>query len=144
MSISAKLLAAVLARDKGKCAECGLDCRRIERKLRRMQDAVRRPGTVEGYDVLDVRINWLFQYRERLRKRGFDMGSKRARFAILAPVKRLWQVHHVQERVIGGDDSVANLLTLCRPCHARETADLNHAQARGKRMTPRCYSGKEK
>lgn len=65
--------------------------------------------------------NWRhWRNRKRvLRRDNFTCRSCRCRF----PAESL-EVHHVDEQVRGGDDSLDNLVTLCLPCHRRETRRL--------------------
>lgn len=61
-----------------------------------------------------------FQATKILRRMGFNSGME------------LFQVDHIQPRILGGTNSLDNLRTLCVPCHKRVTAKLanNRSQNR--------------
>ena len=93
---------AVLDRDKGVCAACGLDCdafgKRMVKRLRQLRD--RRLGS--------ERIKRL---RDAVVKRGFD-----------GLIDSPWQADHIVARSEGGSSLMGNIQTLCTPCHKSKTA----------------------
>jgi 5-methylcytosine-specific restriction endonuclease McrA len=85
----------VRRRDRGICADCGLDTYATRRQLRG------RGSTA------------------RLRERGFK------------PRKSLWELDHIVPLIDGGSHDMANLQTLCTPCHKRKTArEASHRRER--------------
>jgi len=88
--------ARVLRRDKGICADCGIDTFAL-------RDAMRDLGLLEHY--------FPFQHSPRkhlareLAKRGFKSGGA------------LWHMHHVRPVAKGGSYELSNLVTLCLRCH---------------------------
>lgn len=87
-------------RDKGVCAACGDD-------TKRMRDAiwlVRGCGAVEFIEMVKLTIlSW-----------GYDVSNLYG--------KDLWQADHIVARHLGGDNKLTNLRTLCVPCHKAVTA----------------------
>ena len=47
------------------------------------------------------------------------------------------QVHHRKHRSQLGDDSLANLVTLCAYCHMEEHGQLSYSKAAMRQMSPR-------
>jgi len=91
---------AVSKRDKGVCARCGIDTRKLERILRRAQ-GLGAPRT----DCHSIKR---------------DLGFTRYHW---------WEVHHTQPVSEGGGlCGLENLETLCIPCHNKETAELRRRQ----------------
>jgi len=64
--------------------------------------------------------------RRRVRGRG---RARRLRALGFRPRGSLWELDHVVPLADGGGHALANLQTLCTPCHARKTA--SEARARG-------------
>ena len=95
---------AVLDRDKGVCAVCGLDCdafeKRMRNRLRQLRD--RRLGS--------ERIKRL---RDAVVKRGFD-----------GLIDSTWQADHIVARSEGGSSLMENIQTLCTPCHKAKSAEM--------------------
>jgi 5-methylcytosine-specific restriction endonuclease McrA len=86
------LRAQVFQRDRGICAECGLDTEKLRRRLRRLPR------------------------RERLRNAS-SMG--------VDPMRSLWHADHVIPVIEGGGQcDLANMRTLCVPCHKQATRTL--------------------
>jgi 5-methylcytosine-specific restriction endonuclease McrA len=111
----------VLARDKGVCAACGLDCVQLRREL--VETAVSAGHEVE----ITTAILRAGPYAERCRELGLT--GERARLR-----RRLWEVDHVVAVVEGGGCcGLDNLQTLCWRCHARATAELAARRAQRKR-----------
>jgi 5-methylcytosine-specific restriction endonuclease McrA len=82
----------VFQRDRGICAECGLDTERLRRRLHRLP----RPKRLKQASTL-----------------GID------------PARSLWQADHVIPVVEGGGQcDLANMRTLCIPCHKQATRIL--------------------
>jgi 5-methylcytosine-specific restriction protein A len=106
---------AVLARDRGVCCACGLDTVALMSFLRQPL------GTLDEYRRVAT-IAWL-------------LGYWRSRGSVVCEVVHLrqsplWQADHIVPVVDGGSDlGLANLRTLCTPCHRAETAALRRALA---------------
>lgn len=100
--------AAVLARDRGICAACGMDTigKRAEVLVR----------------LVDLPPAGQVELRLRLRTVGF-------------PLSRAcwWEADHVQAIHAGGADDLANLQTLCLGCHADKTRTDAAAHPRWRR-----------
>ena len=95
----------VFERDKGVCAECGVDCELLFRNLR---------GLPWG------------ERRELCRQYGIPIHRLNGR--------RIWDVDHVEEVARGGGAcGLENLQTLCIPCHARKTARFAAERAASKK-----------
>jgi hypothetical protein len=112
-------------RDRGVCCVCGLDTVALKGALHAI--AARHYPMTE-HDYLEAAtLLWLLD---------FDASASNARYwgfrwarAFLGP-RTLWQADHVVPVVDGGADlGLANLRTLCIPCHRRETAALRRALA---------------
>lgn len=110
--------AMVFERDRGECAECGCDTKRLDRILRHARGT---PSTIPHHKrrrqwrTLPPADDWL---RKKLAEMGFrELG-------------RLWDMAHIRDVADGGGirpgmtaaEILANLRTLCTPCHKAETA----------------------
>jgi 5-methylcytosine-specific restriction protein A len=90
----------VLARDRGVCASCGVDCLLAERQLKRLRGAAR----------LKAFLDWGLRAGSSLRA-----GSR----------KTLWDADHIVPVVEGGGEcDLENIRTLCLKCHCAATAEL--------------------
>ena len=99
----------VLARDHGVCASCGVDCVRLRRLCRMVRHR-------EGWDA------WRY-----LARHYGSLGWPET------TVRDMWEAHHIVERVRGGGNELSNLVTVCVPCHKRETARLAAERAAARR-----------
>ena len=101
-------------RDRGVCRICGLDCWLLERVLAHVRYS-----------------SWAVTGEERQENRKMVRDTLRA--LGLRAHGSLWEVHHIVERKRGGTDDLANLMTLCRQCHADETRRFAAERARERR-----------
>jgi len=95
-SSTSYLRECVLARDRGICAECGIDTLRLRRSVMRLPFAAR---------------------MQRIRELIGSGAAARRR-------KSWWEADHILAVVEGGDSSLDNIRTLCIPCHRFATAVL--------------------
>ena len=107
----------VLARDHGVCAICGRDCLALEARIAAFRN---RPG---GQWTRSRRLQrWIARF-------GLDL------------YRTLWDADHILPVVEGGgpdsgqtlEQIMANLRTLCRCCHKRETRALARRRAEQRR-----------
>lgn len=116
--------AKVKERDRGVCADCGLDTVAFARALHRLDRGHVPPG------------------RHYVRTRGWIRGqqflrARQIRLDLRIPAHRfdeLWDADHIVPQVEGGPQTMENLRTLCIWCHRRVTAELHvrlAAQRRG-------------
>lgn len=110
----------VFQRDKGVCAACGCDTRRLERVASKAMDSYRdltkwlpafipKPGSASyfgwsGKPVWDVWVSVGFNVRYE--------GT-------------LWEADHIKELSNGGDGGLDNVQTLCVPCHKAKTRKMH-------------------
>lgn len=107
--------AKVLARDRGICAECGVDCVRLRGFLRAAMRHFVPMGASSETRSFGFWSAVSKEIREQLRAAGFSTYGDR----------RLWEADHVVPVVEGGGScGLENLRTLCQRCHKRETARL--------------------
>ncbi len=101
--------AAVRRRDKGVCARCGLDTKKLRSELRELTHKYGRDGEAYRAYVLFMWGRWAFR-------------------------SQLWQMNHKQAVSEGGEIwGLENVETLCTPCHQAETKRLRGRLAwRGK------------
>lgn len=111
---SAYLRAKVHERDRGVCAECGLDCDAIEERLRRMTWEQKRRAAAE---VSRMGFDWDPGYGGRV---------------------SLWDADHIQALDEGGAGwDLDNVQTLCQPCHKDKTAEQAGRRGKQRRLLSR-------
>lgn len=106
----------VAKRDVGICADCGCDTAKIERIYRHAQDSLRSHRDAYGL-FCALRVTW-----QRI---GFNSG------------RSFWEADHIREVVRGGTSELANLQTLCCPCHKAKTKRLAAERAQERRLAKR-------
>ena len=95
----------VLERDRGVCAQCGVDCLAAWKHLKRLRGAA----------SLKARLEW-----------GLRLGS--------AGRKSLWDADHIVPVVEGGGEcDLENIRTLCLKCHRAVTAQLREKRLKANR-----------
>lgn len=94
----------VFERDRGVCKLCGLDTEAVlaEKTASHMADGVT-AGHARKLAVQAVLIVWGYPQLKR---------------------RMLWDMDHAQPVVLGGTNDMANLRTLCIPCHKLQTKNL--------------------
>ncbi len=97
-------------RDRGVCAQCGLDTDSITRRLIAMDREAKRAATLE------------------LAKLGFKLKPYRS------ALYSLWEADHVVPLAEGGSYSLDNIQTLCVPCHKEKTAEQAARKAKQRRL----------
>jgi hypothetical protein len=94
------LRSRVAKRDRGRCAQCGLRCRDLEKGLRLLRDVLRRQGKSKVYGDL---------------RRALKIESRLT----------LWDADHIRAVVDGGGEcGLDNMQTLCLWCHRQKTAAM--------------------
>ncbi len=121
----------VLKRDKGVCAECGIDCVQLQKDLRALLSETRKARALDLHDCLPL----TFEIQDRTHAYGAriaELGLKGERARLR---RRLWDMDHaVPVSEGGGSCGLDNLRTLCWRCHARATGELRRRlNARAKR-----------
>jgi 5-methylcytosine-specific restriction endonuclease McrA len=120
--------AAVFGRDRGVCAECGIDTDKLARWLAELP----RWSPTHGY-ILGRNDRFVTH------RMGAVLGRHHGRALTLLgrlwdvrlPLgARLWEADHRLPIAEGGSDEFENLRTLCRKCHTLETAALKARLAR--------------
>lgn len=101
-------------RDRGVCRICRCDTE----KLRRVASHANRHNGRRGWRP------WSFR----------GSGAAWLRSLGFRPRTALWQADHVTPRCYGGGNELANLRTLCLPCHKSVTTELAAARAAERRM----------
>ena len=114
--------AKVKERDRGICADCGLDTVALARALRRLENATWRRGRAGCGRIRTAQ--WM---RAREIKRALRIPSHR--------FDEFWDADHIVPQAEGGPHSMENLRTLCIWCHRRVTADLHARLAVRRRLT---------
>ena len=127
---------AVERRDRGVCAICGLDTRRLELRLRQaLAGRSRAPGWLRRAAAEAGVVRWKWEL-----SRAFRLVSTRPlmeRFEAMGFSRKaaLWEADHALPVVEGGGScGLENLRTLCRPCHVDETRRLRRRR-RGQGVT---------
>jgi hypothetical protein len=107
----------VKQRDKGVCADCGLDTQRLKRIL---DHAARSYYEIRNGIGSTERTWWRGDFsREEaslLARLGFDRNIS------------FWQADHIIEVVNGGESTLENAQTLCVPCHKAKTKQMHAAR----------------
>lgn len=128
----------VWMRDRGVCAECGVDAEQAERRfhITSVWEWVRKHDRVGSWHR---RHSWMTPCPEFLHPKNdrFQWHSPRVQAAIKKRIDRIvadgwsllrtswWQADHIVPVVEGGGQcGIANLRTLCERCHRRATAAL--------------------
>lgn len=114
----------VFARDRGVCEACGLDTVALKHWLETL-----RRETEHGQDraAEAATVLWLLDW-EPSRRRSPEHIAYWWPWSVLW--RPLWQADHVVPVAEGGADlGLANLRTLCTPCHQRETRALRARMA---------------
>lgn len=114
----------VRQRDKGVCALCGFDTGRLVRVLHRVAERTWRRGA-SGLASARRVAAWLNQ-------KGFTVGADWKSVAYHSVV--LWHADHIIPLAEGGTNAMANIRTLCVPCHKAETAALARRLAEARRL----------
>jgi 5-methylcytosine-specific restriction endonuclease McrA len=95
---------AVMNRDHGVCARCGLDTVKLDR------------------DALAHKNDWTWQEMARLgRWSGWDLYVEQTVGKPWSGHGALWEAHHKVAVKDGGDGALENIETLCYWCHKDET-----------------------
>lgn len=103
----------VLARDRGVCALCGIECLQVYRLLYVLYWGDTRYGLEPDRPACGtVARSW-----------GVSWGWPRD----------MWEADHITPRVLGGCNRMENLRTLCLPCHKAETRALRRRLALAKK-----------
>ncbi len=111
-----QLRRAVHKRDRGICYLCGIDCDEIARRL-----ASSAKGAI---------------WHEMKKARGLRLLEHLWGVSLSGRLS-FWDMDHDVPLSEGGRHSLPNLRTLCRKCHARETAQLAARRARSLRQARR-------
>lgn len=120
------LRAAVLRRDRGVCAACGLDTEQMERDIALIAHMA------TDYQVIGGRSTWgnLPYARARravLELHGMNPTTSRSSY---------WDADHILPVSEGGGEcDLDNIRTLCLACHRTVTAELAGRRGRAKRQT---------
>lgn len=109
-------------RDHGVCSACGRDCRALRGRIKER---------LEGAYGNDVRLRIRASKWARLLSR-LKLSGRGGYFS----VRTLWEADHIVPVVEGGANELANLRTLCLPCHKAETRKLAARRAEQRRAGP--------
>jgi 5-methylcytosine-specific restriction endonuclease McrA len=133
----------VFARDRGVCAACGVDCIAASRAIRSLHRVAERripkvpdlpwcaysPRKWDDPDRAAARAEHKRQVEERsaailvwIADRLQVLRPEFARFP--AKLSHTWEADHIVPVVEGGGNELANLRTLCTPCHRDATRTL--------------------
>lgn len=124
---------AVLKRDHGICAGCGLDCVELEKELERLGSDV----WSRGWDAVLIRSADLKAFGQLIDKHQLPrhlagITGSRGWF------RTLWEADHIVPVVEGGGCcGLENYRTLCWKCHKQETAKLASRRAAKRRAVKR-------
>jgi 5-methylcytosine-specific restriction endonuclease McrA len=122
----------ILERDKGVCADCGIDTVKLRRVLKKLYARVQPPGK-ETQEEFEVRLRRKASYEKIVNQlsengwRGVFGGWYSNRWNLS---NRLWQADHITPKILGGHDDLENFRTLCVPCHKAASARLAKHRAR--------------
>lgn len=137
-------LAALEARDHGRCRLCGLDTERLREAVRRWMQVFgldrgatpRMPRGRPGPPIYPQRQGAQRDLAQVLTLRGLST-SERALGHLLGTRQVWWDGDHVIPIVDGGHPcDLRNLRTLCWWCHQRETAEAATRRAERRRGLP--------
>lgn len=106
-------------RDKGVCARCGMDTKRLRRILK-IAERCFTEINVEARIVIEYAL-WPRTIEPYLRRIGFSLRG------------HLWEADHIVEVVNGGDSGLSNMQTLCLVCHREKTKLFRGELAAAKR-----------
>jgi hypothetical protein len=127
---------AVFHRDKGICADCGLDTEKLRKDLETEMVACQRPWGIESKEAFEERAVRLGRLRARttdLEARGFSK-CFRDEWHSIRLLASLWEADHITPRVLGGEHALENMRTLCCPCHKAATKRLAKFRAHNRRL----------
>lgn len=113
--------AAVEKRDNEVCAQCGRDCRVLMERIRKRTDPF------YGSSDRGAKVRAL-KWHRLLGRLGVSRGFR---------VRHLWEADHIRPLVEGGGNELANMRTLCRPCHKAETRALAGRRAAVRASAPK-------
>lgn len=115
----------MFARDGGVCV-CGLDCEALRLAY---WAAVCAAHAARERRCLDLPMQ-VQRIAAGLKLQG-ELRAIRARLVRLGfrPDAPFWEADHITPLVLGGTSVLANIRTLCRPCHRRATAELRRVLA---------------
>lgn len=114
-------------RDRGVCAQCGLDTRAVGEVLWRVRDRLAQiEGRVRWVPSGDGDGDWISVSRGFIPGlRGTRAAVARAHRTVRTLLSAMWQADHIVPVAEGGGDcGLDNLRTLCSWCHARATREL--------------------
>jgi 5-methylcytosine-specific restriction endonuclease McrA len=114
-----ELRSKVLERDHGVCAGCGRDTEAIRKRVEERLAPFREYGAAWPAQKRALRWDGLLQ---RLK---LSAGT--------CYLRHLWEADHIVPVVEGGPNTLANLRTLCLPCHKGETRALAARRAKARR-----------
>lgn len=123
----------VLARDRGVCRVCGLDCLSLLAELvqARMDERALMPYADHYYTHHRGHFGSLDEKLPKLKDRLDELGLK-GNYRTLE--RRLWEMDHIVAVVdVGPADGIDDLQTLCWKCHKNKTAELSRRRARERR-----------
>lgn len=119
----------VLERDRGVCADCGLDCVAVREEVRRMKWQPTRRYDYQTCTYFECAEGTAANAANVERCRALDLPVHIARGG-----RRLWEMDHIVPVVEGGGScGLDNLRTLCWRCHRRVTAELAARRAEQRR-----------
>lgn len=114
----------VQQRDRGACALCGFDTGRLVRVLHKVAERTGRRGAKGVASARRLAV-WL-------NTKGFTVGAEWKDVSFHTVV--LWHADHILPLAEGGTNALANIRTLCVPCHKAETAALARRLAEARRL----------
>lgn len=106
----------VFERDKGICAECGLDCDALEQRVWGFSTMVKKPRHS------NIRRALLLPHAVRTQKACVLVAQGFARLSANTP-RTLWEADHIEPIADGGGFGLDNLQTLCQPDHIKKSSD---------------------
>ena len=109
----------VFARDRGVCAECGLDTEALDKRIRCLDHAPKLAAV------------------KMLAEQNFDTVWRDRWIS-------LWAADHVEPLAEGGGYGLGNLQTLCVPCHKKKTAEQAWRKAQQRKLVGRKFLASRK